>query len=173
MTSRERAGVTARPMRRGDVRAVNQIEVDRHRVDAWPSTAFHEALDLPERYVCLVAVESPDGIDPSGEIVAYGVVSLSGDVADLDNLTVRRDRERQGIGRWLLGLLLEAAAAKDAREVLLEVRHDNDPAIALYTGDGFVEVNRRRSYYAPGLDAIVMRRDLKSVAPMPTEAARG
>ena len=83
---------------------------------------------------------------------------LSGDTADVDNLTVRADHERRGIGRWLLRALLGVAAQRGAREVLLEVRHDNDAAIALYVAEGFVEIARRPGYYAPGIDAIVMRR---------------
>jgi ribosomal protein S18 acetylase RimI-like enzyme len=87
-------------------------------------------------------------------------MSLADGTADIDNLTVRVDRARHGLGRWLLTALLEEAERRHVAEVLLEVRHDNDPAIALYMAEGFVAINRRRDYYAPGLDAIIMRRRL-------------
>jgi ribosomal-protein-alanine N-acetyltransferase len=151
------AGLRVRDLRRTDIRAVAEIEADRHPVDAWRAATFHEALDhVPERSVCRV-ITTEDGTD----VVAYGIVSLAADVADLDNLTVRRDHERQGIGRWLLDHLLRTAAASGAVEMLLEVRHDNSPAIALYQSAGFFELSRRRNYYATGLDAIVMRRALE------------
>lgn len=169
------AGLRVRGMRRTDVDAIARIEAERHPVGAWSSTAFHDALDGSDRYLCLVVVvvPSPAGHDQRGAegadeggVVAYGVVSVVGGVADLDNLTVRGDHERRGIGRWLLGLLLDAAVDRGAGEVLLEVRYDNGPAIALYAADGFAEISRRRSYYAPGMDAIVMRRDLHGLTAM-------
>ena len=45
--------------------------------------------------------------DGSGELLAYGVLSLAGDTADLDNLTVSAGWARQGIGRWLLATLID------------------------------------------------------------------
>lgn len=164
MTPADPADLVLRDMSREDVRAVVRIEVDRHPVDAWSSTAFHEALDRPDRYVCLVTSTGPDESrdphDRGAGVAAYGVISLAGGTADLDNLTVREDHQRQGIGRRLLAGLLEAAARRGAHEVLLEVRHDNVAAIALYAADRFVEISRRNDYYAPGLDAIIMRRSL-------------
>ena len=52
--------------------------------------------------------------------------------------------------------------------MLLEVRHDNEPAVALYAAEGFLEITRRRGYYAAGLDAIVMRREIS-----PSEVLHG
>jgi ribosomal-protein-alanine N-acetyltransferase len=44
--------------------------------------------------------------------------------------------------------------------VFLEVRTDNEPAITLYRGLGFVTVGVRKRYYrASGADAYTMRRD--------------
>ena len=156
MTRAGPAALTMRPMRRTDVPTVAEIETDRHPVATWAASAFHDALEAPDRYVCAVAC-LPSPVDA---VVAYGVVALSADTADLDNLTVRADHERRGIGRWLLRELLVVAADRGAREVLLEVRHDNDAAIALYAGEGFVEIARRPGYYARGIDAIIMRRSL-------------
>ena len=63
----------------------------------------------------------------------------------------------QGIGRRLLSELLEYAAGG---AVFLEVRTDNEAAIALYESVGFVNVGLRRRYYrASGADAYTMRRD--------------
>jgi len=154
-----RSGLTIRPMRRNDVPSLAGIEADRHPVAAWRSAAFHDALDAPDRSVCLVVVPPRPG-----DVVAYGVVTLAAGTADLDNLTVRADHERQGIGAWLLRALLDAALRGGAREVLLEVRHDNEPAIALYAAEGFTEISRRTGYYARGVDAIIMRRSLHQVA---------
>jgi len=42
------------------------------------------------------------------------------------------------------------------------VRASNAPALALYRAAGFVELDRRRGYYAAnGEDAVVMQRELR------------
>ena len=61
-----------------------------------------------------------------------------------------------GIGRALLRDLISAT---DGRRMLLEVRTDNEPAIALYESEGFSRLSVRRGYYQPsGADAYVMAR---------------
>jgi len=57
--------------------------------------------------------------------------------------------------------LLERAVALSRRagadRLLLEVREDNRGALAFYAARGFVEIDRRRRYYADGATAVVMR----------------
>ena len=44
--------------------------------------------------------------------------------------------------------------------MFLEVRADNEAALALYGAEGFEAIDRRVGYYQPdGVDAIVMRRE--------------
>lgn len=77
----------------------------------------------------------------------------------MQNIAVRRDAQRRGIGRLLLEELLAEAARRDLRAVLLEVAADNAPAQRLYAGYGFEPIGVRRGYYQPSnTDALVMRR---------------
>ena len=63
----------------------------------------------------------------------------------------------QGIGRRHAD---GAARIRHGGAVFLEVRTDNEAAIALYESVGFVNVGLRRRYYrASGADAYTMRRD--------------
>ena len=52
-------------------------------------------------------------------------------------------------------------ARDGATAMFLEVATGNAAALALYTGAGFVEVGRRRRYYADGRDALVLRVNLR------------
>ena len=77
-------------------------------------------------------------------------------------IAVAADRWSQGIGSQLLDRLLAEARSRGATEVFLEVRADNARAQRLYQWRGFAEVGIRRGYYQPsGMDAIVMRLDLR------------
>jgi ribosomal-protein-alanine N-acetyltransferase len=60
--------------------------------------------------------------------------------------------------------VLDAARSRAARVVTLEVAADNSSALALYLGHGFAETMRRRDYYGPGRDALVMEHATPSIA---------
>jgi len=56
-------------------------------------------------------------------------------------------------------LLRQLLSVAGSRRVLLEVRTDNDAAIALYAAEGFTVLGTRRRYYQPsGADAYTMAR---------------
>ena len=62
--------------------------------------------------------------------------------------------------------LVEKLSLAGVREVILEVRASNLPALALYRQLGFVETGRRPRYYqAPEEDAILMRLGLEGFEP--------
>jgi ribosomal-protein-alanine N-acetyltransferase len=101
--------------------------------------------------------------DDAGRLVGYGVVMLAPGDADLLNISVLAEFQRQGHGAALLQQMIERARAKQATRMLLEVRATNQPALALYAQQGFAEIGRRRGYYASATgreDAIVMARNL-------------
>jgi ribosomal-protein-alanine N-acetyltransferase len=62
----------------------------------------------------------------------------------------------RGVGAQLLDALLEEAARRGRKPVLLEVRADNAPAQRLYERRGFTKTGVRRGYYPGGVDALVM-----------------
>lgn len=85
------------------------------------------------------------------------------DVVDLHRIVVDSTHRRAGFARVMLVAGLQWAIARGAARMLLEVDHDNEPAIALYRGHGFKQVALRADYYGPGRDALVMERDLAGV----------
>lgn len=85
-----------------------------------------------------------------------GVVALvsAGDVTDLYRIIVAPAARRRGVAC----ALLHEGLARVGTRVLLEVRDDNFPAIALYTRHGFTTISTRPDYYALGVDALIMER---------------
>lgn len=143
-----------RAMAQADVDAVLAIE---QAVQAYPWTRgnFTDALD--NGYICRVDEKE------SGEIRGYAILMPLIDEAELLTIGVAAAQQRQGLGRAMLGEMLEVARGKNMRRVFLEVRPSNVAAIALYRSAGFSEIGVRRGYYqnANGSeDAITMACEL-------------
>ncbi|GAA3526289.1 ribosomal protein S18-alanine N-acetyltransferase [Aeromicrobium panaciterrae] len=131
-----------------DVAAIVTIEAECFGSDAWSEQLVREQLAAEHR---IVLVDDP---------VAYGVVSVLGDVADLDRIAVLPFARRRGVAGGLLEQLIEAAGGHGAERLLLEVAADNDAAIGLYESFGFTTINTRKGYYPRGVDALVMEREI-------------
>ena len=127
------------------------IEKDLFGVEQWSAGMFWNELAAGHPYVAAVQ---------DGQIVGYaGLVVAPPDEAWVNNMAVRRDHQRRGIGRALLEELLAIARRNGARHTLLEVAADNVPAQALYDSYGFEVIGLRKNYYQlSGTDALVMRR---------------
>ncbi|WDZ85285.1 ribosomal protein S18-alanine N-acetyltransferase [Micromonospora cathayae] len=129
------------------------IEADLFGVEQWSAAMFWNELANGHHY--LVATDTADG-----RVLGYaGLAVQPPDEAWVQNIAVRRDAQRRGVGRALLEALLAEADARAVRSVLLEVAVDNAPAQKLYAGYDFEPVGIRRGYYQPtNTDALVMRR---------------
>ena len=129
------------------------IEADLFGPEQWSAGMFWNELANGHHY--LVA------LDEDGSVAGYAGLALTPPYeAWIQNVGVRRDRQRHGIGRALLEALLAEAHRHGVRHVLLEVAVDNAPAQKLYARYGFEPVGIRRGYYQPSnTDALVMRRD--------------
>jgi len=152
--------VSLREMDVGDVEAVLAIE-RKSFVEPWSSGMFEQELRRRGR-IWLVAE------DPTGVLVGYGGVMAIDEKAHLMNLAVAEESRCKGIGRLLLGELERLAVSAGARCLTLEVRADNQAALAFYHGEGLKVVGRRRQYYEEGEDALIMSSGL----PGREEAAR-
>lgn len=116
--------------------------------DPWHAEVFLQALDSGHHY--LAAREG-------GSLVGYAGLARIGREAEVHTLAVDPAHQGRGIGRALLRALLEHATGTT---VFLEVRTDNESALALYRSEGFAVVGTRRGYYRPsGADAFTMRRE--------------
>ncbi|MEU0079689.1 ribosomal protein S18-alanine N-acetyltransferase [Micromonospora tulbaghiae] len=129
------------------------IEADLFGAEQWSAAMFWN--ELANGHFYLVAT------DDDGAVLGYAGLAVSPpDEAWVQNVAVRRDAQRRGIGRLLLEALLAEAARHGARSTLLEVAADNAPAQRLYATYGFEPIGVRRGYYQPSnTDALVMQRN--------------
>ena len=82
------------------------------------------------------------------------------DELHINNLAVRPECRRLGIGRVLLEAVFRRAAALGARRATLEVRRSNGAALKLYERLGFSVAAIRKDYYEhPVEDALILWRD--------------
>ena len=146
------SGVGLERFRWWHIDEVLPIEADLFGAEQWSPAMFWNELANGHHY--LVAV------DDDGTVLGYaGLTAAPPDEAWVQNIAVRRDAQRRGIGRLLLEALLAEAARLGARSTLLEVAADNGPAQKLYASYGFEIIGVRRGYYQPSnTDALVMQR---------------
>jgi ribosomal-protein-alanine N-acetyltransferase len=93
--------------------------------------------------------------------VGHAVASIVADIAELQRIAVDPDHRRTGLATQLLDAVVDEARREDADRLLLEVRDDNESAIAFYAARGFEEIDRRPGYYRDGTTAIVLRIPLR------------
>jgi ribosomal-protein-alanine N-acetyltransferase len=91
------------------------------------------------------------------EVLAYACLHRLHGELKINNMAVRADHRRLGLGKWMLARVMREAARHGCTVVRLEVRPSNTAALRLYRGHGFREIGRRKGYYrAEQEDAIVM-----------------
>lgn len=100
-----------------------------------------EELDGPGRWYI--------GLEQDGDLMAYAGSWFDGQVAQVMTIGVAPSAQREGWGARLLEALIAHARGVSAEAVLLEVRVDNAPAIALYERFGFRTIGIRPRYYQP------------------------
>jgi len=142
-------------MRWWHIEMVHALEQQLFPVDSWTVEQFWSELAQPTRSY-FIATEAD-------AVLGYaGLFALAPD-ADVQTIAVSPAAQGRGLGATLLTELIDQAVARECEQLMLEVRSDNAAALALYHRFGFEQLNIRRDYYAPGVDALVMRlRPLKS-----------
>jgi [ribosomal protein S18]-alanine N-acetyltransferase len=143
------AQVELGPMRRRHVRQVMKIEAQVYP-RPWSSALFLQEIVRRSDRVYLVA--RFDSI-----VVGYGGLITSGREAHITTIAVDPEFHRLHIGTKLMLGLMDAAIARGAHSVSLEVRRSNYGAQKMYELFGFRPVGLRPGYYVEtGEDAIVM-----------------
>lgn len=162
--------VAVRQLTVADVPRLVDLEHRLFGASAWSEAMVREELAAPGRWYVGVDAARPVGEVAPGEsapgLVAYAGLWFDGHDAQVMTIGVAPTHQRRGLGAVLLRSLVDRARTLGAASVLLEVRVDNDAAIALYQRAGFTVLGRRKRYYQPeDVDAWTMRLALEGRRP--------
>lgn len=162
------SGIRIEPMRLEDVDEVLATE----RVSfphPWSRQAF--VYELRENRVARLWVARAAEVSRT-PVVAYLCLWLIADEVHVTNFAVHPDYRCRGIGRELMGTLLERYRQEGATRAALEVRPSNHRARRLYEAFGFRQVGLRKGYYFDtGEDALVL--EARLAPPRASEGREG
>ena len=116
--------------------------------EAWGVDAIALQLALPGTFGL---------IDDRGGMLLGRIVA---DEAEVLTLAVAPSVRRQGVATALLRAAKAQVGIGGGNAIFLEVATGNAAALLLYRREGFIEVGRRRRYYADASDALVLRANL-------------
>ena len=144
-----------------DLLEVVEIE-EESGLSRWGFEAYHEELMRGPRALMFVVRGEGAGEALGGKnINGFIASSLIADELHINNVAVRNEYRRCGIGRALLARVIQEGGARGARRAFLEVRASNAPAQSLYAHCGFRIIGQRRGYYSdPTEDALIMSRTI-------------
>ncbi len=131
------------------------IEADLFGKGSWNESMISQELQAPMRAYYAQIDEN------THTLCGYAGYWFDGDDAQIMTIGVAKQYQRKGIASKLLSTIIKTAKQIGAKRMLLEVRVDNVPALALYERFGFVKMGLRKRYYQPeGVDAYTMCADL-------------
>ena len=137
-----------------DVPVLVGIEKEIYPESPWSAAQFkEELLGVPKTRKYIIAQDE-------NQIVGYAGIALAGDVADIHTLTVLPEFRRKGIASHMLQDLEAWAKEKGIDSFMLEMREGNAEAQPLYEKYGYQVISRRDNYYAPGIHALIMRKEI-------------
>jgi [ribosomal protein S18]-alanine N-acetyltransferase len=144
-----------------DLLEVVEIE-EQSGLSRWGWAAYYAELQTGNRNLMLIALTTKTPIIEHRRIAGYIVARETAGELHINNVAVREQYRRRGIGRTLLGRVLEEASGLGVKTAFLEVRSGNLAAQELYQRCGFKAIARRSNYYSdPIEDAVVMSLELK------------
>lgn len=155
----------------------NQIEafvsklLDALTAEVKPMAKEHVAAIAEIEKLCFSAPWTEDGIaeeldnenahflvaESGGKVLGYiGVHEVCGE-AYIDNVAVRPDYRRLGLGEKLLETAQKNAFGRGCEFITLEVRRSNEKAISLYKKLGYQTAGERKNFYTnPAENAVIM-----------------
>ena len=152
-------GVRLQPLSWWQIGQCAAIDAQVFPDSAWSEETFwSELARVAESRFYLVAVRDRDHPADDDTVVGYAGLACVPPEADVQTIALAPEVQGMGVGRALLTALIDESNRRGCTSLMLEVAADNTAAIGLYESVGFEALSRRRDYYAPGRDAVIMRR---------------
>lgn len=132
--------------------AANMASVEKMYLD-FPWTEAQIAEEIRSNSSVFVAAK----VD--GEYAGHLSGRLLDDECEFSNVVVAEKFRRRGVAQKMFAEFFSLAAARGVRDIFLQVRRTNEPALGLYKKIGFEPIGVRKGYYK-GVDGIIMRKVL-------------
>lgn len=143
-------------------------EIDQKCFPAGISYSQPELLFYMRRPRAFTLVAELAGKEKSSEIGSGAVgfvVAEAGRAGHIITIDVLDEFRRSGLGSRLMAAVEERLRSEGCQSVILETAVDNASALAFYKRHQYFLVKTIPGYYATGVDALVLKKDLLSEAP--------
>ena len=128
------------------------MEIEAHaNPTPWSKQTFEKILEL--RSLSFVIIQN-------SVLIGFCIANKVLDECHLQNISVIENMRRQGVGDFMLDILIKRMKLAQLKVALLEVRRSNKIAQDFYRKNGFDELSVRKDYYQAKNgreDAIIMR----------------
>lgn len=142
------------------LQAVADIEAIVQPQDAWGFQTLVESLKQDSMHLLIVYEQKNNSINNT--VTGYCLYQVIFEQAEILRIGTHPDYQRQGIASQIFARLNTELRRHQVESLLLEVRADNTPAIALYEQQEFALIHKRKGYYQtphqPAIDALIMQR---------------
>ena len=141
------------------LQAVADIEAIVQPQDAWGFQTLVESLKQDSMHLLIVYEQKDNSINNT--VTGYCLYQVIFEQAEILRIGTHPDYQRQGIDSQIFARLNTELRTHQVESLLLEVRADNAPAIALYEQQEFALIHKRKGYYQtphqPAIDALIMQ----------------
>ena len=146
----------------GDLAAVLTIQAQCRQAAQWRAKDYTRLVEDPSGLVLVAELDTVSearssdvgsvervaaGVALSSMVAGFVAFHRTSEEAELRNLAVAPERQRCGIGRLLLQVGQQRLLEAGVKEVYLEVRPSNAPALSLYMSVGYKVDSVRKGYY--------------------------
>lgn len=151
----EQPSFSIRPGTEDDISKIVEIERAVH-VAPWTEEHFQAELQKPFSLTLVMTDDETDEI-----IAGYLVAWKMFEEVQILNVAVAPSFQRRGFAKALIRKIISMAMSEGLKQVILDVRKSNVPAIQLYQSIGFTIRQVRKNAYSNGEDAYEMALSLQ------------
>ena len=136
-----------------DISSLEQIRVNLETEfdNFWNSNILEKELNSDTSFYLCCKLDT--------EIVGFAGITIVLDIAELNNIVIKKNKRGNGYSSLLLKELIKIAKSHNCTKFNLEVACNNEIAINLYKKFGFKQVGIRTNYYK-GVDALLFTLDI-------------